>query len=93
MAIRTTRSGIRFKAPFTLKGIDGIQPAGTYAVETDEESIDSNTRVAFRRVATFIHIQRDGASQVVTLDAADLEMLLHDGLLVPLDSVDPATVG
>ena len=90
MTSRTTRSSFAFARPFTLNSVDAVQPAGTYAAETDEESIDSNSRVAYRRVATFIHIQRDGASQVVTLDAADLVMLLQDGVMVPLDSIDPA---
>ena len=86
MTTRTTRSSLTLANPFTLKGVDGLQPPGTYVVETDEESLDSQSRFAFRRVATFIHIHRDGVSQVVTVDAAELAMLLQDGVMVPLDS-------
>ena len=44
--------------------------------------------VAERQLATFIHIHRDGGSQVITVNAADLELLLHEGILVPLDSTE-----
>ncbi len=41
--------------PFVLPGVDGLQPAGTYDVDTDEESIDDVSFLAWRRVATMIH--------------------------------------
>ena len=78
MTVRTTGRTVTFVHPFNLSGTDEVQPAGTYAMETDEESLDSNTRAGFRRIATYIHIQRDGASQVVTVVSADLAVLLHE---------------
>ena len=36
---RTSRRTVTFARPFSLRGIDGVQPAGTYVVETDEELI------------------------------------------------------
>ena len=34
---RTRRETVTFARPFSLRGIDGVQPAGTYTVETEEE--------------------------------------------------------
>ena len=37
MIVRTSRKSVTFTQPFSLSGIDEVQPAGTYTVETDEE--------------------------------------------------------
>ena len=37
MTVRTTSRTVTFTHPFNLSGMDKEQPAGTYAVETDEE--------------------------------------------------------
>jgi hypothetical protein len=37
MTARTSRKSVTFTQPFSLSGIDEVQPAGTYTVETDEE--------------------------------------------------------
>lgn len=56
MATRTRQRIVHFSAPFALNGLDGIQPAGDYAVEEDEDVIAGTTWVAYRRVATFIRL-------------------------------------
>ena len=33
---------------------------------------------------TFIHIQRDGSASLLTVDRQDLDLLLNDGMLVPV---------
>ena len=76
MTIRTTRKTVTFTRPFALAGIDGVQPAGTYDVDTDEETIDDVSFLAWRRVATMIHLRKDGATQVHRIDPAELEKLL-----------------
>jgi hypothetical protein len=79
MTIRTTRTTVTFARPFSLHGVDGIQPAGVYDVDTDEELIDDLSFLAYRRVATTIHLQRDGATQVYRVDPVELDAsLLHD---------------
>lgn len=35
--MRTSSKSIAFACAFTLKGLDEVQPAGTYTVETEEE--------------------------------------------------------
>ncbi|KAB2865976.1 MAG: hypothetical protein F9K43_16555 [Bauldia sp.] len=79
MTIRTTRKTVTFARPFSLAGIDGVNPAGAYEVDTDEEVIDNLSFLAYRRVATTIHLRRDGASQVHPIDPVDLDYrLLRD---------------
>ena len=39
MTVRTSSKSVTFAQPFSLSGIDEVQPAGTYTVETDEELI------------------------------------------------------
>jgi hypothetical protein len=78
--MRTTRKTVTFAHPFRLGGVDGVQLPGTYPVDTDEEPIDNSTRLAWRRVATTITVERDGAAQVYRIDPVDLEAsLLRDG--------------
>ena len=79
MATRTTRKAVTFTRPFSLTGVDGIQPAGIYDVDTDEDLIDDLSFLAYRRVATMIHLQKDGASQVFPIDPVELDArLLRD---------------
>ena len=52
MTVRTSRKTVTFRQPFSLSGIDEVQPAGTYTVETDEELL-----------AGFVVSQPTGASR------------------------------
>ena len=77
MTLRTSRRTVTFAQPFSLRGIDGIQPAGTYTVETDEELLEGLSFPAYRRVATTIFLpSRPGdlvSGQLVTIDPLQLE--------------------
>lgn len=75
MTIRTARTTVTFGHPFALAGIAGLLPAGTYEIDTDEEMVDAMSLVAWRRIATTIHIRRDGATQAWTIDPADLDAI------------------
>jgi hypothetical protein len=59
---------VSFAQPFRLEAGDDAYPAGDYLVETDEELIEGLTLSAWRRVATTIHVRRDGATQVLPID-------------------------
>src|SRR5665213_1644925 len=88
MTTRTTRRTVTFTKPFALVGIDGLQPPGVHEINTDEESIDGLSFLAWRRVATTISLHWLGTTQIYRIDPVDLEAaLLHDaGLtLVPTD--------
>jgi len=87
MTTRTTHKTVTFARPFHLAGVDGVQPPGTYRVDTDEEQIAGLSFLAFRRVATTIHLGRNGLTQVYRIDPVDLDAgLLRDAGL----TVEPA---
>jgi hypothetical protein len=73
--------------PFSLIGLDGVQPAGTYLVETVEETLDNLSFVACRRVSTTIVLPAVGTDtgqrQVVTIDPDDLKAAQERDLETP----------
>jgi hypothetical protein len=77
MTTRTSRRTVTFTRPFSLRGIDGVQPAGAYMVETDEELLGSLSFPAYRRVAATIFLpsrRGDVASgHLVAVGPAQLE--------------------
>jgi hypothetical protein len=74
MTLRTTRTTVTFRHPFSLKGTDGMLPAGDYRVLTDEELIDGLSFLAYRRVATLIFsvAMRPDSPGMLTVDPEDL---------------------
>lgn len=80
MEVRTTRSTVRFSSEFLLHGLDGPQPPGEYRVDYDEEQIEGISFLAFRRVATFLHLPAiatgHSTRQMVPVDADELEAAL-----------------
>lgn len=60
MSARTTHSIAHFDSSFMLGGLTAPLPPGDYDVDHDEELIDGISRVAWRRVATFIHLPARG---------------------------------
>lgn len=75
--MRTTRETVTFDQPFSLQGIDGVQPAGTYVVDVDEELIEGLSFLAYRRVATTIYLPMgsggSGSVQAVRVDPRELD--------------------
>lgn len=49
-------STVTFTRPFTLDEIDSELPAGSYRVETEEETLDNVSFIAYRRVATHFFV-------------------------------------
>ena len=83
--MRTSSKSVTFVRPFTLKGLDEVQPAGTYTVETEEELLPTLQHSAYRRTATWLtlpsHAARAGSTQLVSIDPAELEAALaRDGV-------------
>ena len=81
MSGRTTHSIAHFEAPFVLGGLEGRLPAGDYDIDHDEELIEGMSRLAWRRVATFIHLPAMAAKnpptiQLVAIDYLELETAL-----------------
>jgi hypothetical protein len=50
MTVRTTSKTVTLLHPFNLTGMDNVQPAGTYTVETDEELLEPLSFPAYRRI-------------------------------------------
>ena len=77
MTIRTQRKTVTFARPFAVIGLDDLQPAGTYTVETEEELIDGLSFPAYRRIATSIllpaHPAKPGWSEVAQIDPRELD--------------------
>jgi hypothetical protein len=75
MSNRTHRSSITFNRPFVLKGWKEPHPAGTYALETEEELVEGLSFPAWRRVSTTITHQTANAratTQMLPVEPADL---------------------
>ena len=82
--IRTTRSSVTFRSPFTLKGFRQPEPPGTYQIEIDEDVIEGNDRTTYLRVATLLYIEAGGMIRTVTVDPADLQAALAQDAATPL---------
>jgi hypothetical protein len=88
MMTRTTQTRVTFRRSFRLGALEGVQPAGTYRLDTDEEQIPGLSFVAFRRTATMLHLPANPAPgatrQVVPVDPVELaEILAADAAVLP----------
>lgn len=79
MAGRTTRSSVTFSQDFSLSNIDGIQPAGTYRIQTLDVSLDTSP-LTYRRVSTTIELPSVGISglrrRAMVIDPLELDAVL-----------------
>ncbi len=77
MTQRTSRKTVTFARPFSLGGIDEVLPAGSYAVDTDEELIEGLSFLAYRRISTVIVLpslsRRSSFVEAVAIDPLELE--------------------
>jgi hypothetical protein len=75
--MRTTREAVTFDHPFSLASVDETFPAGTYAVDIDEDLIEGISFLAYRRVATVIYLPlapgQLGSLQAVRVDPHELD--------------------
>ncbi len=80
MINRATTRTVTFRHPFTIEGLDGWQPAGSYVIEMEEELLQELSFPAWRRVHTAIRLpQRSGAfvtEQVATIDPRAIDAAL-----------------
>jgi hypothetical protein len=81
MPLRTSREAVTFARPFSLRGVDGVHPPGTYTVETDEELIDGLSFPAYRRVVAVIFLpSRPGGTvdgRMASVDPRELRTALE----------------
>lgn len=74
--MRSTRDVMTFDHPFTLKGLEGMQPPGAYLIITEEEELPGLSFQAWRRVSTVMYLPAmgigNGLEQVCTIDPEEL---------------------
>ncbi len=79
--MRSTHDMITFKRPFNLVEIEGEQPPGTYMVVTEEEEVPGLSFMAWRRIATQIHLPaiggQSGLEQVSDIDPRALALAME----------------
>ena len=76
MPLRTSRRNVTFRRAFALRGIEGLQPAGTYEVETDEELLEQLSFPVWHRTATTIRLPLGGSTasyQKAGIDPTELQ--------------------
>jgi len=56
MATRSKETTLTFSKALALSEVDRPLPAGSYRVVVDEEEIPGLTFLAFRRIATMLHV-------------------------------------
>lgn len=56
MAARSKETTLTFSRAFALSEVDRPLPAGTYRVVVDEEDIPGLSFLAFKRMATMLHL-------------------------------------
>lgn len=88
MVTRTSSKQVTFRRPFLLSGLEGMQPAGIYTIDTEEELIDALSFSAWKRVATVMQLPRGGATEYLPVDPDELsEAQMGDG--AQLDTSSP----
>lgn len=89
---RTLNSMVRFRHPFTLSGLDGLQESGDYRTQRYEVLLDTVSRPVFRHVSTSIelHGQPPGIVRTATIGPHELEdALTRDAAEVKADVTAP----
>src|SRR4029453_2435104 len=97
MTMRTSRKTVTLRRPFSLSGLDEMQPAGAYTVETNEELLESLSFPAWRRTATVILLRPQtgavGLGQDLEIDPAELEAVEDSDALDLPQAVVEAPLG
>jgi hypothetical protein len=80
LTIRTTRTTVPFRNPFTIENVEGVQPADEYVVLIDDELIEGLSRVAYRRLMTLFQTLAISASkrkvELVSVSQTELDAAL-----------------
>jgi hypothetical protein len=80
MTTRKRSKRVTFLRPFVLKALEGVQPSGTYSVETRDDHTRFLPFLEANRTSTWIRVCRRpgiaGVLQVVNIDPLDLAAAL-----------------
>ena len=75
--MRTRKSTVTFRKPFTLNGAVGELPSGTYEIETDEEEFLVGGRTGSRRSAIILYVQSGGSTRSLAAKPSELDAALE----------------
>ena len=79
--MRTTLSTIVFQRPFTLNKDIGELPAGSYALEIDEDETETSERTVRVRVAAHLFVRNGRSVRMVVVNFDELtNALAADGV-------------
>lgn len=80
MTETSRQTSVTFAHPFSLSGIDGIFPPGTYVIEESREQVDGLSFIGYRRTKTTIELPAGNAAylsrQLVEIEPEDLSAAL-----------------
>ena len=76
---RQSSTTVTFMRPFVLDGFEELQPAGSYAIDIEEELLDTLLSPVWKRTSTAMRLRRHGAIEQVPIDPEQLkEALVRD---------------
>lgn len=75
--MRTRKSSVMFEKPFILNRDVGELPAGSYAIEIDEEEIRGAERTGYRRTAIYLEVKDSSSTRTVAATPSDLDSALE----------------
>jgi len=80
MTEASSQKTVRFAHSFSLSGIEGTFPAGTYTVEETREPVEGLSFIGYRRTKTTIELPASNAAyvsrQLMEVEPADLKAAL-----------------
>ena len=77
MTTRTKTHTVTFRRPFALDEIERDLPAGPYLIETEEETLDGVSFLAWRRISTLLIARGAGGTQMWEINADGLDAALE----------------
>ena len=81
MTTRRSEKTVTFRRPFVFAGLDEVQPAGDYCVETEEELIQGISFAAYRRTSTVLRLHAKSGlpyqTRAMTIDPDELDKALE----------------
>jgi hypothetical protein len=82
MAVRSSETTVTFHHPFTMPSVEGIQPAGTYRIVTDDDEVHVIPFAIATRIATYLHIPalslKATIGNVFTITPAELSTAIEE---------------
>jgi hypothetical protein len=80
MEIRSTRTTLTFRRPFTLPRSERTMPAGNYVLLTEEERLEGLTFNAYRRIARYLVVsggpEFPGRTEMIPVNDAEMAHLV-----------------